>query len=544
MLIASSWMSALIVDPMVRVYGVWQNSQIADFIVRMGNFEKAASKTDANGQFGGTTRYPDYLMRADGTTENRSDTDVQHAMDVGAVAAWATYFAELRGTPDASLRQLANDLYATYDVGVNFWTRPGGTNFNVSPPRRYTWEYKNSPSFSWALTGTDAPGQPGALQFNAASYSVNENQGTATITVTRTGGSAGSVSVNYATSNGTATAGSDYTATSGTLTFADGETSKTFTCRSSTTRPSRIAETVTLTLSNPTGGAALGSPATATLTIDSDDTTNQPITVTCSRASTATPARPTPTSPPNTPSTPAATAPPRINGTQLGVYQTARHQRLHGREPDSLQRPRHPHATPTVSGATLTLNVDTWTANPTIRGYYLLAPWTTAPGSDLGWLHRGTGQDWATPGALGQGTDVVAGKSFVLSGITGSGAQIDHRQPRSGRGAELDRQPERQPGHPAGERNDRRDRPHQRLGTRHGRVAAEAQRHLHRRHPDAAAGRAAIQQRDLQRQRERRDRDDHGHADRRQRRQRDASTTRRATAPRRPAATTPPAAAR
>jgi hypothetical protein len=155
-LIASSWMSALLVDPMVRVFGVWEdNPQVPDFIIRMGNFEKVASKTDADGQFGGVTRYPDYLMRADGTTDNRSDTDVQHAMDVGAVAAWATYFAELRGTPDASLRQLANDLYATYDLGVNFWTRPGGTNFNVSPPRRYTWEYKNSPSVSWALTSAE-----------------------------------------------------------------------------------------------------------------------------------------------------------------------------------------------------------------------------------------------------------------------------------------------------------------------------------------------------------------------------------------------------
>src|SRR5262249_23331425 len=139
-LIASSWMSVLVVDPMVRTYGVWQdNAQIVDFIVRMGNFEKFASKTDANGQFHGTTPYPDYLRRAAGPCANRSDTDVQPAMDVGSVAAWATYFAELRGTPDASLRQLANDLYATYDVGVNFWTRPGGTNFNVSPPRRYSW---------------------------------------------------------------------------------------------------------------------------------------------------------------------------------------------------------------------------------------------------------------------------------------------------------------------------------------------------------------------------------------------------------------------
>src|SRR5262249_26266735 len=151
----------------VRVFGVWQdNAQIPNFIVRMGNFEMAASKTDADGQFGGTTRYPDYLMRTDGTSDNRSDTDVQHAMDVGMVAAWATYFDELRGTPDPSMRQLANDLYATYDVGVNFWT--SSTGYTVTPPRRYTWEYKNSASFSFAMSGTDAAGQAGTLQFSTS----------------------------------------------------------------------------------------------------------------------------------------------------------------------------------------------------------------------------------------------------------------------------------------------------------------------------------------------------------------------------------------
>jgi Calx-beta domain len=274
-------MSALLVDPMVRVFGVWQdNLEVANFIVRMGNFEKFASKTDSSGQFGGTTRYPDYLMRADGTTDNRSDTDVQHAMDVGAVAAWATYFADLRGTPDASLRQLANDLYAAYDVGVNFWTRPGGTNFNVSPPRRYTWEYKNSPSFSWALISTDAPSQAGMLRFSSPSISFVENQPSATITVARVGGSTGSVSVNYATTGGTATAGSDYTATTGTLNFANGETSKTFTIPILNDTTVENMETVILTLSNPTGGASLNSPATAILSIDSDDTTSTPITLT------------------------------------------------------------------------------------------------------------------------------------------------------------------------------------------------------------------------------------------------------------------------
>src|SRR5262249_42015449 len=139
------------------------------------------------------------------------------------------------------------------------------------------WEYKNSPSFAWAMSGTDAPGQAGLLQFAAPTFNVVENQGMASITVTRSNGSSGSVSVNYSTSNGSATAGSDYTATSGVLTFADGETSKTFTIPIINDNAVENAETVILTLSNPSGGASLTSPATATLSIDSDDTTSQPI---------------------------------------------------------------------------------------------------------------------------------------------------------------------------------------------------------------------------------------------------------------------------
>ena len=51
----------------------------------------------------------------------------------------------------------------------------------------------------------------------------------ATITVTRTGSSAGEVMVDHATSDGTATSGDDYVAASGTISFADGDTGdKTF----------------------------------------------------------------------------------------------------------------------------------------------------------------------------------------------------------------------------------------------------------------------------------------------------------------------------
>jgi VCBS repeat-containing protein len=117
------------------------------------------------------------------------------------------------------------------------------------------------------------PSPGGSLQFSTASYSTSEGSGTATITVSRVTGSTGAVSVNYATSNGTATAGSDYTAASGTLSWADGDSApKTFSIAVADDPAAEPAESVNLTLSAPSGGATLGSPSSAVLTIaDNDD---------------------------------------------------------------------------------------------------------------------------------------------------------------------------------------------------------------------------------------------------------------------------------
>jgi hypothetical protein len=106
----------------------------------------------------------------------------------------------------------------------------------------------------------------GKLQFSSQVLSVNENAGTAVISVNRLNGATDTVTVDFATSNGTATAGSDYTATSGTLTFNQGETSKTFSVPIISDNVLEGDETINLTLSNPTGGAVLGVP-TAVLTI-------------------------------------------------------------------------------------------------------------------------------------------------------------------------------------------------------------------------------------------------------------------------------------
>ncbi len=112
----------------------------------------------------------------------------------------------------------------------------------------------------------------GSLQFSTATYGATETDGRATITVTRTGGSDGQVMVDYATSDGTATTGPDYTATSGAITFATGDTGdQTFTILINDDALVEGNETVHLTLSNPTVGAILGSPKTAALIIAAND---------------------------------------------------------------------------------------------------------------------------------------------------------------------------------------------------------------------------------------------------------------------------------
>ena len=115
----------------------------------------------------------------------------------------------------------------------------------------------------------------GTLAFSAAAYSVAEDGGSATITVTRTGGSAGTAQVNYSTGDGSATAGSDYTATSGTLTFGNGVTLQTFTVPITNDTVPEGSESILLTLSN-ASGAGLGSPSSAILTINDNDPVPSP----------------------------------------------------------------------------------------------------------------------------------------------------------------------------------------------------------------------------------------------------------------------------
>ncbi len=112
---------------------------------------------------------------------------------------------------------------------------------------------------------------PGVLQFVSNFFINSESDGTAKITVTRSSGLLGTVSVHYATSDGVATAPADYATTSGDLTFADGEVIKTFTVPVVDDGVPESQETLNLTLSAPTGGAALGANGAAQLYINDAD---------------------------------------------------------------------------------------------------------------------------------------------------------------------------------------------------------------------------------------------------------------------------------
>lgn len=110
--------------------------------------------------------------------------------------------------------------------------------------------------------------------FGLASSTVNigEFVGSVSLAVIRSGPAGAAVSVNYTTSSGSATTASDFTSASGTLNWAAGDSAdKTILVTITNDMKDEINETFTVTLSNPSGGTALGSNSSTTVTILDDD---------------------------------------------------------------------------------------------------------------------------------------------------------------------------------------------------------------------------------------------------------------------------------
>jgi hypothetical protein len=197
---------------------------------------------------------------------------IDHARS-GGTASPGTDFTYTAGSETWSI---GDDGFETYSFSITQDTldEPNETIvFALSNPTAGT-AIGSPATFTVTITDDDVAG---ALQFGSPSYAIPEAGGAATITVTRTGGAASAVSVLYETwaIAGTATAGGDYTAVAGTLTFGAAEASKAFEVPILDDPSDEADETVVLRLTSPGGGGVLGAPSLATLTITDDDPTGQ-----------------------------------------------------------------------------------------------------------------------------------------------------------------------------------------------------------------------------------------------------------------------------
>lgn len=111
---------------------------------------------------------------------------------------------------------------------------------------------------------------PPTVSISLINSIVSEGGGTAVFSVTLSNPSVEIVSVNFATVNGTATGGSDFTARTGTVSFSPGTTSQSISITLTDDTTDEVDENFSLQLSSPVN-AALGTPSTASILIDDND---------------------------------------------------------------------------------------------------------------------------------------------------------------------------------------------------------------------------------------------------------------------------------
>jgi hypothetical protein len=164
----------------------------------------------------------------------------------------------------ASTNSSGNYSFTNVASEASYVLTPSKTGFSFNPASvTFT-----TPSTNQTADFAAAP--PPALQFSATNYDVGEGDVSVVLTVNRTGDTSVVSSVDFASSNGTASQLRDYQVANGTLTFAAGQTTRTLRLLIVDDVFAEPNETINLTLSNATGGVLIA-PTTATVTIIDND---------------------------------------------------------------------------------------------------------------------------------------------------------------------------------------------------------------------------------------------------------------------------------
>jgi uncharacterized repeat protein (TIGR01451 family) len=283
-----------------------------------GDFPESSTFTDANGfySFPDLQRFRDYFINPDSFTPYRFEPGIEQIQNLtsskvvdivgirqptnvinGRVVEAIT--GQGIGGIEVSMIQdvvfFAGSTITDANGNFSFGERQSNhtVSFSVSDDQIYIFSPKIDPTVQVAqifiplllsdqnllFTGV----RRNTVQFSVAAPSVNEDNGSLEIAVTRTGDVASPATVNFATADmagltacnvrsGKASERCDYGSTVGTLRFAAGETSKSFVIPIVNDATIEGNETFTIALTGPIG-AQLGATANATVTINDNDTT-------------------------------------------------------------------------------------------------------------------------------------------------------------------------------------------------------------------------------------------------------------------------------
>ena len=197
------------------------------------------------------------------TTPAIIDTAFHHVAVVKTGTS-VTFYVD--GVADARTYAYPFTFTTNAAIGAHGGTFGSGFNGVIDELAIYDRALSASDVQAISTAGAGAKCKQTRVSFEYPAYPNGEASGPFELTVRRTGDATGASTISYATSDGTALAGQDYTATSGTLSFAAGEAAKTFQVPVTNDVVAEADETLQGVLSNPTG-AALVAPSAAALTI-------------------------------------------------------------------------------------------------------------------------------------------------------------------------------------------------------------------------------------------------------------------------------------
>ncbi len=192
-----------------------------------------------------------------------------HFADGVAISVDGENWAKVQGLTDA---EGSSNEYRRFEIALDPILAARGWAYTGTVQIKFQqYDYYWIPYRGFAFDDVALFSRPGELSFAQAAMAAAETGGVVTVTVARNNGTRGEISVPFAAADGSAVAPGDYAPTNGILVFADGVVSASFTVELVDDADDELAETLLLTLGEPTGGATLAPPSQAVLTVHDND---------------------------------------------------------------------------------------------------------------------------------------------------------------------------------------------------------------------------------------------------------------------------------